>query len=125
MPLKVTVTKNSPGTFVVALAGSIDSETYPGFEKKVDQILIPATKTIIFNMKDVEYISSMGINVVFRAKNYMEKNGGSVLMADLRPHVKMVFDILKALNGMTLFESIEEMDKYLSNIQKKARDDKG
>ena len=39
---------------------------------------------------------------------------------NLRPQIHKVFDTIKALPMLNIFESVEEMDDYLDIMQKKA-----
>jgi anti-sigma B factor antagonist len=117
MPLDVTITKKENGVLVVAPDGSIDSDTYLILEKKVDEALNPQTKAIIFDMKNANYISSSGLGVIFATRKTIEKNQGKLYLVNLKPAVKKVFDIVKALPSQSLFETVEELDNYLDKMQ--------
>lgn len=120
MPLlKVNVTKKSEGVLVVAPSGSIDSETYIILQKKADEFLKTPPRTLVFDMKLVSYISSMGIKVILRTKEIVEKAGGITLITNLQPQIAKVFDIVKAIPAQNIFTSIEELDRYLAGIQQK------
>jgi anti-anti-sigma factor len=117
MPLNVEVVQEQAGIFTVIPSGSIDSETYFELEKKLNTILDPTTKLIVFDMGEVNYISSMGLGVILKARSFMEKNNGSIIISNLQPQVKKVFDILKALPEH-IFKSIDEADAYITEIQR-------
>jgi anti-sigma B factor antagonist len=119
MILEVNVDKKGEGTFVVSSFGSIDSITYKELEKTLVPLLVSTTKVIIFNMEGVSYISSMGISVILKTKKAVEENGGSFIMTNLQPQIKAVFEVIKALPNMRVFESLKEADEYLSQIQRK------
>ncbi len=119
MPLKVLVGEESIGVFIVSPVGSIDSQTYSELEKNVAPILVPGTTVIMLDMKDVTYISSMGVSAVLKIKKTLEYNKGKFVMANLQPQIKKVFDIIKALPAENILKSIEELDDYLNNIQRK------
>jgi anti-sigma B factor antagonist len=117
--LKVTVTKKSEGIFVVSPAGPVDSDTYIVLQKKVDDILKPVPKAVVFDMQGVTYISSLGIKVFLRTREIVQRGGGTVLMMNLQPQIAKVFDIVKAIPSQNIFSSTEEMDHYLTSIQQK------
>lgn len=119
MPLKVSIEKKTEGAFLVTLDGRIDSDTYMHLDKEVKPILVPSTKVVILNMDKVDYISSAGLAVIFQMKKSVEANKGSFIIASLQPQVKKVFEVVKALPSENIFESREEIDKYLDFIQKK------
>ncbi|MFH0771404.1 MAG: STAS domain-containing protein [Candidatus Omnitrophota bacterium] len=118
MSLNVSVNKRQGGVFLVSIIGSIDSDTYRILDEKTAPILIPETKVIIFDMEKVEYISSMGLNIIFKTQRAVEKNGGTFVMTDIQPQVKKVLEVVKALPNMKVFESVEEADSYLFKIQR-------
>ena len=112
MNLKIDVTKKQEGYYVVALSGCIDSDTYLELEKKLDSILQPSTTALILDMGGVVYISSIGFSVIFRAKQTIEKNGGSLAIANLQPNVKKIFDAVKAIPE-PFFATLQQADEYL------------
>jgi anti-sigma B factor antagonist len=119
MSLEVAINKKEQGVFTVSCSGSIDSTTYMILDEKLSPLLVPATRVIIFNMQGVNYISSMGLGVIFKANNILEKHKGRLMMTNLQPQVKSVFEIIKALPEQAMFTSMEEADAYLTEIQKK------
>ncbi len=126
MSLKVTSyekTKNGKGTglYVVSAEGSLDTITYPILEEKVDMILNASPSWMVFDLEKLDYISSMGVRVIAKAKKFFKKNKGSVVLLNPQPQIRKVFEIVKALPPEQIFESIEEMDRYLDNIQKQEK----
>ncbi len=127
MSLKVTskekTTSDGKGTglFVVSSEGSLDTNTYHILEKEVDMILDASPSWMVFDLKKLDYISSMGVRVIAKAKKFFKKREGSVVLLNAQPHIRKVFEIVKALPAEQIFESIEEMDRYLDNIQKQEK----
>jgi len=119
MSLSVKIEKRAKGAVLLAISGRIDSETYIKLDSEIKPILVPSTKVIILDMNDVSYVSSAGLAVIFQMKKYVEGNSGSFVIASLQPQVKKVFDVIKALPSENVFESVEEIDRYLDVIQKK------
>jgi anti-sigma B factor antagonist len=78
---------------------------------------------IIFDMEYLNYISSMGVRVVLKARKALEKRGGNIILLNLKPHIKKVFDIINALPSEQVFSSVEEMDQYLDRMQRKITED--
>jgi anti-anti-sigma factor len=88
-------------------------------EKKVDFILKGTTKTMIFDLEGVNYISSAGIRVIIKVQKSMKKRDGQFIMTNFQPNVKKVFEIINALPTMDVFSNIQELDRYLDLMQKK------
>ncbi|HOX09917.1 MAG TPA: STAS domain-containing protein [Candidatus Omnitrophota bacterium] len=117
MSLKVNSEKKPGDVFVFSLNGSIDSDTYKELDDRISPALNGGAKVIIFDMDGVEYVSSMGLNTIFKIQRTLDKSNGTFMMTNVQPQVKKVFEIVKALPSMKVFESIEEADAYLYKIQ--------
>ena len=122
MSLKVSVETKSDSTYVVRLAGSLDTETYFELEKKTKELLTSGAKSLIFDMDKLVYISSAGLGVLFRTQKAVEERSGSFIMLNVKPQVKKVFEVIKALPKESVFETMEEVDMYLNLIQKRERE---
>ncbi len=118
MSLKVTSKEKRPGVFIVSPEGSLDTNTYSILEEKVDLLLDTSPGMIVCDLEKLGYISSMGVRVIAKAQKSLKKSGGKVVLLNLQPQIRKVFDIIKALPAEQIFESIEEMDRYLDNMQK-------
>ena len=123
MSLKVSIFKRDPGVFIVALSGSLDTNTYEECDKKVQPVLVSTTRAVMFDLKELDYISSMGVSVLLKAKRIIEERGGNFLMLNVQPQINEVFKIIKALPNVPIFESVEEADRYFAEIQKKIKEE--
>lgn len=112
MDLRVNITKKQEGYYIVAISGSIDSDTYQELESKLESILQPPTVALILDMVGVTYMSSIAFSVIFRAKAAIEKNGGSLAITNLQPNIKKIFDALKVIPE-SFFSTLKQADEYL------------
>ena len=122
MTLTITLKEKPTGVFTLHPKGSIDTSTYTILEEKVDSILqsAPSRKImIVFDMKELDYITSAGVRVIFKARRALRERGGEVALMNLQPQIKKVFEIIHALPSMKVFTSIEELDRYLDWWQRK------
>src|SRR5215471_17049147 len=122
MGLYVHVQEKSKGIFTIYPEGSIDTNTYAILQSEIDKILPQSPRLIIFDMEEVEFISSAGIGVILIAEQSAKAQGGGAFMVHLKPQIKKVFDIVKALPKEQIFESMDELDQYLTEIQRKMKD---
>jgi anti-sigma B factor antagonist len=76
---------------------------------------------LVLDMKRLDYISSAGLRVVFKAAKALRAVGGSVALANRQPHIVKVFEIVKALPDLQVFKNDQEMDEYLKAMQQKSR----
>lgn len=120
MPLKVSVTEREPEVLVIAPSGSIDSNTYKVLEDEVNKALQLSPKVIVLDMQEVIYMSSVGVRIVFKAQKALKEKNASLTIVNLKPQIKKVFDIINAVPDLSIFASIEELDRYLDQMQKRA-----
>ncbi len=119
MSLRVHVEKRQEGIFVVTLDGRLDTNTYRLCDKRPAPLFDVSTKVLMFDMTKLNYISSMGLQVLFMARKAIEAHKGSVIMANLQPQITKVFEIVKALPPEAIFQSIEEADDYFDLMQRR------
>ncbi|MDP8217467.1 MAG: STAS domain-containing protein [Candidatus Theseobacter exili] len=118
MSLEVNIEKRGAGFYEVSLNGRLDTSTYIPCEENLNMLLNSSTKILMFNMKHLSYISSMGLRVLFIARKTISEHGGKFFMTNLQPQVAKVFEIAHVLPKDSVFESIEEADRYFDNMQK-------
>ena len=122
MSLDINILEAPVGAQTIILRGTLDSDTAPHLEARLEPILKSGTLTIVFNLADLEYISSAGLGILFRAKTEMDAKRGQVLLLHLQPQVKKVFEIVKAIPTMAIFRDQQELDDYLFEMQRKELD---
>ena len=124
MELDVRIHEVKPGNYTILPKGRIDSETTPDFQKKIQAVVDKKAKNVLLNMNAVNYVSSAGLGAIFNLMKKLKENGGELLLCNLQPQIKKVFEIIKALPTTSIFASVEEADGYLSHMMKKESDTK-
>jgi anti-anti-sigma factor len=115
--LKVNTAVKRPGVFVVAPIGSIDAAGNAMFRDRVSSVLSQNADVIIFDMEFADYINSMGIRELVKARKALKQRGGKIVFTNLQPQIKKVFDILNALPSLKVFANVQELDRYLDAMQ--------
>ena len=118
MPLEIKVVKKKNYVYSVELKGSIDTETSYQLEDELREIIDEKTRAVILNMGVVNYISSAGIRAVIWAKKTLEQRNATFAMIDLQPQIKKVFDVMRILPMIDIFDDMPEADKYIDQIIK-------
>ena len=118
MTLDIKIVKKKDYAYTVKLKGAIDSQTHMQLEKEIKEIIDDKTKAVILDMSQVNYISSIGIRVIIWAKKELEKRRASFAMVDLQPQIKKVFEVMKILPMVDIFDDMPEADKYIDQIIK-------
>jgi len=122
MSLEISITDQPGGIKRIAIGGSLDTDTAPQLQQQVDSKITDTVNTTIIDFKELDYLSSAGLRVIFKAKKIMDNSGGKFLLVNLQPQIKKVFEIIKALDGMNVFKDQNEMDDYLTDMQNKVKD---
>ena len=122
MPLEVTITDEPKNGKRISLAGSLDTDTAPQLETRIDESIDSSVTTLILDMKDLEFLSSAGLGVIFMTMKELNNRQGKIMLINLQPQIQRVFEIIKALDGMNIFKDREEMDAYLADMQQQVLD---
>ena len=121
MSLQVRIDAAVATRVVVRPIGKLDAVTSPEFDRALDGVLAQAPRggTLVIDLVDLEYVSSAGLRSLFRARKAMRTNGGFSLLVHAQPQVRKVFEIVKAVPVSEVFSSVEELDAYLADMQRK------
>lgn len=121
MSLEIVITPEANNGKRISIAGSLDSNTAPELQQSIDAQINASTSTTVIDFKQLDFLSSAGLRVIFKTKKLMDSNGGKFLLVNLQPQIKKVFEIIKALDGMNVFKDQNEMDDYLTAMQNKVK----
>jgi anti-sigma B factor antagonist len=122
MSLEIVITPEANNGKRISISGSLDSNTAPELQQSIDAEINNSVSTTILDFKDLDFLSSAGLRVIFKTKKLMNNGGGKLLLVNLQPQIKKVFEIIKALDGMNVFKDQDEMDEYLTAMQDKVKD---
>lgn len=119
MALKVRVVESRPFSKTVYLEGKLNNDTVTVLNEELAKIAGSSVSVVVFDLADLEYISSVGLRSIFGARKLMASRGGKALLMNPRPQVQKVLDIVNAVDLMAVFTSVQELDKYLDTMQRK------
>ena len=78
------------GNMAVAIDGEINTLTAPELRDFLD-LHISEVKNIIFDFKNVEYISSAGLRILLKTQLDLRKKSGKLMLKNLSPAIAEVF----------------------------------
>ena len=105
----------------VSLVGALNSDTAPAFEQRLQTAVDEGYSLTVLDMKELDYISSAGLRVIFKAAKQAKAAGNRLAAANRKPHIDKVFEIMKALPDMAVFANDQELDDYLESMQNKVK----
>jgi len=124
MDLTTTVSVDEDNSVArVGLKGALNTDTAPEFEERLQKIVAEGYQLTVLDMKELDYISSAGLRVIFKAAKQTKSAGRRLAAANRKPHIDKVFEILKALPDMAVFANDQELDDYLDSMQSKVKGD--
>ncbi len=88
------------GALIYALKGKLDTTSAPALEKELETDLSDA-KELVFDLEDLEYISSAGLRILLSAKKQMGADGRMVVR-HVQELVMEVFEITGFADILTI-----------------------
>ena len=83
-------------------------------EKAVDKILKGNNYRLLFDLGDLEYLSSYGLRIILNAAKKIKMMGGKIILCSLIKNVKEIFDISGFGANIPIADSVESGIKVLS-----------
>ncbi len=119
MRLTVKTTQTQPGVIAIIVQGSLDSETYDLLDQEITRALGEPLKALVLDMQGVDFITSAGVGTIMKAKTSLAKKKADLAMLHLQPQVQKVFEIIRVLPTLGVFQNQAELDEYLGRIQRR------
>jgi anti-sigma B factor antagonist len=88
------------GKLMLGLEGRLDTTTAPELEKELENVLLEV-KELVFNMSELEYISSAGLRVLLKAQKAMNAQG-SMKVTNVNESIMEIFEITGFLDILTI-----------------------
>ena len=122
MPLEILILKTvgdkNPGAVTVKLTGSLDTATAPELERQLAPVLADPIKDLVFDLAQLKFISSAGLRVFSATRKTLKERGGQTSFIHMQPQIQEVFEIMKSLPGVAVFQDVAELDRYLAARQR-------
>ena len=85
----------------LALAGRLDTTTTPSLEEVINTELEGVTE-LVYDLKDLEYISSAGLRMLLASQKKMNSQGGTMCLINVQEQVNEVLEITGFLDILTV-----------------------
>lgn len=103
----------------LTLSGRLDTHTYQALDEALAPLLATPITTLVLDLSHLDYISSAGIRSIFKARKVLAARDGRVLVVNPQPQIRKVFDVVKAVPLNEIFTSVQELDDYLDEMQRR------
>lgn len=122
MTLNIAIDDRTAGEHMITLVGRLDSNTAPELDRELNGLLADdGIRRLVFDLAQLEYLSSAGIRCFIRARKLLEPRDARVALVSPQPSVRKVLEIVKAMPVRGIFSNLDELDSYLHDIQSRVR----
>lgn len=99
--MEITITQSGSKTMVV-LNGRLDTSNADQFQKDIEPLMKLESPDIEMDCSGMEYTSSQGLRMFLMLQKNVMGRKGKLVMRNMRPQVKEVFDITGFSNIITI-----------------------
>ncbi len=96
---------------VIKLSGRVDVQSALELEKEMNNILSSGSNKIVFDMNDVQHLSSSGIRVLISTLRRTMSSNGWVRLARVNQSVKKILKLVELESLFTYYETVEDAIK--------------
>lgn len=91
---------------LVKAIGRVDSNTAPGLEKAFNAIVEGGKSGIVFDMSEVDFISSRGLWVLLETQKACKRKKGKLVLSNLSEYMKQSLDLAGVKHFIEMFEDV-------------------
>lgn len=92
MTSKLSINFSQDGdSHTYVLSGRIDTTSAPQLSANLH---LDGARELVFDLADIDYLSSAGLRVFLQAQTAMNKAGGSMRIVHCQPHIRKLFEIV-------------------------------
>jgi anti-sigma B factor antagonist len=92
---------------VLRVAGRMDAESTPAFESHCESCISEGVTTLVLDLGNLTYVSSMGLGAIVRVAKQLGDGGGEVRICCLTGLVRQLFEITRLNNVFPTHDSVE------------------
>jgi anti-sigma B factor antagonist len=119
MALAIRTTHPTELCMKINLDGNLNNETVESFEQEIKRLLVDPLQTLVVDLQDLQFISSSGIGALVKLKATLYGKKTELVTINLPPQIEKVFEIMRLLPVLNVFENVQELDHYLTKMQEK------
>lgn len=95
------------GNLIVVPGGRIDSVTAPVFDRHLQSVIDRGDTSLIIDLSQLEYISSMGLSAFLSAAKKVRTLGGRIALVGLNSRIRLVFEMSGFLRLFPIFPNVD------------------
>ena len=72
--------ENEKGIIQIVIKGRLDADTAPQADRSIRQVLVQPNMRLLFDLCELEYISSAGLRLILQAAKEVDHQGGQIVL---------------------------------------------
>jgi len=100
---------------IITIKGRLDAATAPVADNAIKKIMDRDCPRILFNLNDLEYLSSGGLRVILGAAKAIKRKEGKFVLCSLNQFVKEIFVVSGFESLIPIEETVESGIKRLDS----------
>lgn len=101
-------------TIILYLKGRLDAYLSKTVEKEINELInIETSCNFIFNLKDVEYLSSSGLRIFVSTIRILKESKRVLVLCSMNRAVHNIFRIVELLDMFNIFDTEKEAIDFL------------
>ncbi|MFA6715873.1 MAG: STAS domain-containing protein [Victivallales bacterium] len=101
------------GIMELSISGRLDAVSAVEADKDFNKVIDAGHENLLFNLDNLDYISSAGLRVLLVAAKRIQQNGGKVVICSLSNNVKEVFEISGFSSIFNIFSTNTDAADFL------------
>jgi anti-sigma B factor antagonist len=93
---------------VVKAVGRVDSNTAPDLENQFNEILDDGKSGIVFDMAEVDFISSRGLWVLLETQKACKKDRGKLVLVNVSENMQQSLDLAGVKHFIEIYDDLTE-----------------
>ncbi len=99
--------KEENGIVSIAIKGRLDADSSMEAEKVVKDALGGEANRLLFNLGELDYLSSAGLRVLLSAAKEMRRRNGKIVLCALNEFVEEIFEVSGFQSLIPITDSVE------------------
>lgn len=109
--------KKTGNTIIIYLKGRLDVHHCAEIEQEISKLIsFESSSHLLFNMKDVEYISSSGLRIFVITMRVLKEREKKLVLCNINNAVRKIFEVVQLTDMFHIFNSEEEAFEFLKVV---------
>ena len=92
---------------IIKIDGRLDAATSPSADETIKKAMEKDSNRLLFDLSDLEYLSSGGLRVILSAAKEIRRRNGKVALCCLNPYVDEIFEVSGFKSMIPIKDTIE------------------